>query len=75
MPALAGRGRDPVAHVDGAASGAVDPVGPPLGCIGRACALASDQGVVMAREGLRVREVSEVEGNRLLRIVRRSSGS
>jgi hypothetical protein len=29
----------------------------------------------MAREGLRVREVSEVEGNRLLRIVRRSSGS
>ncbi|HEV7129521.1 MAG TPA: hypothetical protein VGN32_18950 [Ktedonobacterales bacterium] len=34
----------------------------------------SDQGVVMAREGLRVREVSEAEGNRLLRIVRRSSG-
>lgn len=32
-------------------------------------------GVVMAREGLRVREVCEVEGNRLLRIVRRSSGS
>jgi transposase len=29
----------------------------------------------MAREGLRVREVSEVEGNRLVRIVRRSSGS
>jgi hypothetical protein len=29
-------------------------------------------GVVMAREGLRVREVSEVEGNRLLRIVRKS---
>ena len=29
----------------------------------------------MAREGLGVREVSEVEGNRLLRIVRRSSGS
>ncbi len=29
----------------------------------------------MAREGLRVREVSAVEGNRLLRIVRRSSGS
>jgi len=29
----------------------------------------------MAREGLRVREVPEVEGNRLLRIVRRSCGS
>lgn len=29
----------------------------------------------MAREGLRVREVSKVEGNRLLRIVRRSSGT
>ena len=29
----------------------------------------------MAREGLRVREVSNDEGNRLLRIVRRSSGS
>lgn len=29
----------------------------------------------MAREGLRVREVSAVEGNRLLRIVRRSSSS
>ncbi len=29
----------------------------------------------MAREGLRVREVSEVEGNQLLRIVRRSSSS
>jgi transposase len=29
----------------------------------------------MAREGLRVREGSEVEGNRLLRIVRRASGS
>jgi transposase len=31
--------------------------------------------VVVAREGLRVREVSNDEGNRLLRIVRRSSGS
>jgi transposase len=31
--------------------------------------------VVMAREGLRVREISNDEGNRLLRIVRRSSGS
>ena len=29
----------------------------------------------MSREGLRVREVSNEEGNRLLRIVRRSSGS
>ncbi len=29
----------------------------------------------MSREGLRVREVSDEEGNRLLRIVRRSSGS
>ena len=29
----------------------------------------------MAREGLRVRDVSEEEGNRLLRIVRRSAGS
>ena len=29
----------------------------------------------MSREGLRVREVSDDEGNRLLRIVRRSSGS
>ena len=31
--------------------------------------------VVVSREGLRVREVSNEEGNRLLRIVRRSSGS
>jgi transposase len=31
--------------------------------------------VVVSREGLRVREVSNDEGNRLLRIVRRSSGS
>jgi transposase len=30
---------------------------------------------VVSREGLRVREVSDDEGNRLLRIVRRSSGS
>lgn len=29
----------------------------------------------MSRDGLRVREVSDDEGNRLLRIVRRSSGS
>jgi len=29
----------------------------------------------VSREGLRVREVSDEEGNRLLRIVRRSSGS
>jgi hypothetical protein len=29
----------------------------------------------MMREGIRVREVSNEEGNRLLRIVRRSSGS
>ena len=36
--------------------------------------LASDLGGVMAREGLRVREVSEVEGDRLLRIVRRDAG-
>jgi transposase len=32
-------------------------------------------GVVVSRGGLRVREVSNDEGNRLLRIVRRSSGS
>ena len=78
IPALASRGRDPIAPVDGAASGNVGPVGPSLGGAGRApyeCAWASDQGVVMAREGLRVREVSEVEGDRPLRIVRRSSGS
>jgi transposase len=31
--------------------------------------------VVVSREGLRVREISTDEGNRLLRIVRRSSGS
>jgi transposase len=31
--------------------------------------------VVVSREGLRVRDVSNEEGNRLLRIVRRSSGS
>jgi transposase len=31
--------------------------------------------VVVSREGLRVREISNDEGNRLLRIVRRSSGS
>jgi len=31
--------------------------------------------VVVARERLRVREISSEEGNRLLRIVRRSSGS
>jgi transposase len=31
--------------------------------------------VVVSREGLRVRELSNDEGNRLLRIVRRSSGS
>jgi transposase len=31
--------------------------------------------VVVSREGLRVREISADEGNRLLRIVRRSSGS
>jgi hypothetical protein len=31
--------------------------------------------VLVSREGLRVREVSVEEGNRLLRIVRRSSGS
>jgi transposase len=35
----------------------------------------SDQEVVVSREGLRVREISNDEGNRLLRIVRRSSGS
>ena len=31
--------------------------------------------VAVSREGLRVRELSNDEGNRLLRIVRRSSGS
>jgi len=30
---------------------------------------------VLMREGVRVREISNEEGNRLLRIVRRSSGS
>jgi transposase len=37
--------------------------------------LVSDRRWVVSREGLRVRDVSNDEGNRLLRIVRRSSGS
>src|ERR1039458_3143841 len=37
--------------------------------------LVSDRRWVVSREGLRVREVSNDEGNRLLRMVRRSSGS
>ena len=35
----------------------------------------SEVEVVVSREGLRVRDLSNDEGNRLLRIVRRSSGS
>jgi transposase len=47
------------------------------GAIAHADAVRSgrDQEVAVARERLRVRELSNDEGNRLLRIVRRSSGS